>query len=257
MITNIKENHFSKRKFLHAFLLLFGISIILGPNSVGQQGRLVHYLTVNRHDSVNPSLINKTTVRARFEYASSILQINTHECYGEEVACCVAFALQGDVGTFGGAGLDIIDDEQELNQVWAKPGNFKVVNAINFCEGKGVCPKYINDMLVGCAQCPSDPPNAIVIAAAPGDVWAHEFGHTRGLYDRDDCEKWIMHPTALFTNAVNTWECDSFRVGGVPDKSLCPQTPALSQWGLIILVALIVLSTWVVLRKRKAVGSYL
>ena len=34
-----------------------------------------------------------------------------------------------------------------------------------------------------------------------------------------------------------------------------PQVPAFTQWGLIILVALIVFSTWVVLRRRNAVPS--
>jgi len=35
----------------------------------------------------------------------------------------------------------------------------------------------------------------------------------------------------------------------------CPEIPTLTQWGLIMLVVLIVFSTWVVLRRRKAVVS--
>lgn len=40
---------------------------------------------------------------------------------------------------------------------------------------------------------------------------------------------------------------------GTDKLRVVPFTPALTQWGLIILVALIVFSTWVVLRRRKAV----
>ena len=42
---------------------------------------------------------------------------------------------------------------------------------------------------------------------------------------------------------------------GAYEAPAAPSLPALSEWGLVVLVVLLVLSTWVVLRRRKAVVS--
>jgi len=68
-----------------------------------------------------------------------------------------------------------------------------------------------------------------------------------------------IHPTGclpLFTSPIPGQGMHVANLVTAQHNVNIPITPTLTEWGLIILVLLIVFSTWVVLRRRRTVGSY-
>jgi hypothetical protein len=68
-----------------------------------------------------------------------------------------------------------------------------------------------------------------------------------------------IHPTGclpLFTSPIPGQGAHVANLVSAQHNVNIPITPTLTEWGLIILVLLIVFSTWVVLRRRRTVGSY-
>jgi hypothetical protein len=242
MIKRIKKNGFLKL-ITPCTLLLLVIILSSRNGAMGQDYKYVHYFTVSGH--VNQPFTN-TQADVKFGVASSLLKVNNYSC-PDEVSCCVEMRRWGDVSTFGvpGDGLDVITNDYELNLVFAQPANFKVVTWVQDCCGW-------SGPIEGCCQVGVH--NTVIVAYAPGNSWAHAFGHNQGLPERDDCNFNIMHTYDFgYNNSVNRTECDSFKAGGLIEGT-CPRTPTLSEWGLIVLVVLIVFSTWVVLKRRKVIG---
>ena len=107
------------------------------------------------------------------------------------------------------AGPASIDSRQELEQVFNLPGNYKVVDDVNFC-GYALAP-----MAVGCSGPWSFPSMAVerILAVREGVLWAHEYGHAKGLPHRPDTDTdALMHPIIEVPHAkISAPECEAFR----------------------------------------------
>ena len=122
-----------------------------------------------------------------------------------DVSCSVAaLARNGDVTTFS-TGNGIVNSQADFNTIIGLAGFTKVVNQINWCGS--IAPNWI-----GCSPTPGT--SLLVVrytSNQEGILWAHEYGHTRGLGHRNDSDA-IMNAT-ISTNRtkVNQTECDSLR----------------------------------------------
>ena len=123
-----------------------------------------------------------------------------------DVACAVELVRQGDVTAFT-AGDGSIDSQAEFETVVVNsPGNVKVVNAINWCS-------TLKPNVIGCAPRPG---SALAVVRftenQEGILWAHEYGHNKGLSHRTDDQNVVMFPS-IATNRlrVNQAECDAYR----------------------------------------------
>lgn len=121
-----------------------------------------------------------------------------------DVACGAAFVRDGLVTSFA-TGDGSIDSLAELNAVLGLPGYVKVVNAINWCGGFGVG-------IIGCAPVPGNSLTVVRFTAnLEGILWAHEYGHTRGLSHRNNVNA-VMNPFIVDTaRRVNDAECNAIK----------------------------------------------
>ncbi len=192
------------KSILLASLVLFATT----DATLRAQNNHVMKITVARH----AALADDGGAAAKYAAGTALLQTNDNVC--NDVACCVTLTQSGTTGVFGMAadGLDVITSEAELNQVFAVNGfHTKVVTSASNCCG-------VAGAILGCAK--TNARNIVMVATAPADVWAHEFGHTQGLAHNDTCAQLIMHATNLNTNAVTQAECNAFRMN--PDETLAP-----------------------------------
>lgn len=134
-------------------------------------------------------------------------------CASPDVACPVSFARSGDIALFGsvGDGLNHITTEAELNSVLSVPGaRVKFVDAIDYCGSS-------NPSIIACANTPGS--SMVIETGYSGSiVFAHEYGHNRGLNHRDDCINNLMRSSvneAITQGVVNASECSAFGGGGV------------------------------------------
>jgi hypothetical protein len=151
-----------------------------------------HTLTIARHDDVE---MRDARVDRHLSQATAL-----------QVACAVALVRTAAVGSFGrhADDLDVIDDSEELNAVFAVPADIKIVRAIKYCDDT-------ERNYGGCTL--QNQQNMIVTAGASKETWAHEFGHSRGIDDRctNDCGEWIMTSGRTGRKAIDADECSSFR----------------------------------------------
>lgn len=138
---------------------------------------------------------------AIFRTASDVLQSVEFNC--PDLATNVTFVRDGDIETFN-EGNAVVTTEAQLDDLFALPQDFKVVEAMI-----GVCGSEPSDLttLLGCAFSNG---SVVIIADAPPDVWAHEWGHVQGLGHRDNCGSNLMHASNLETDAVNQRERAAF-----------------------------------------------
>lgn len=183
-------------------MLMLSVVVILVA-----QSNVVHPITVARHTA---TAFTDADAAGKLNQATTLLQTKDRST---DVPCAVTLQFSGTVNSFGTTTdrLDIIDSEAELQQVLLiNSHRVKVVTSIQVPFGQQFCNTPGLASLLGCSQTPG---NSIVMAlrAAP-DVWAHEFGHNKGLPDRDDPgRKNIMHGSAARTDEVNAIECTSYR----------------------------------------------
>jgi hypothetical protein len=91
-----------------------------------------------------------------------------------------------DVSTFSGAGLDIIETEEEIDAVLGGPDGGYLVHSVWYCAS-------FSTSIVGCAGIGADT-FVVSLDAEDSDilpvVTAHERGHNSGLYHaaNDYCE---------------------------------------------------------------------
>ncbi len=80
-----------------------------------------------------------------------------------------------------------------------------VVQQINFCGSA-------SSNIVGCANTPGTCMVIVRISASfEGQLWAHEYGHTKGLQHRSDSQA-LMNPTILTTTkGLTNDECNIYR----------------------------------------------
>ncbi len=133
----------------------------------------------------------------------------------EDVACCTTMTREGTVQTFGTSvdGLDVIDDSTEMSAVMDDPvARFKVVRAINYCDGPGT-------NIIGCAWRPGH--GSAVVRRTNNDsealLWIHEYGHNVGLPHNTASSIYLMYGIDYGTNSGLTQsECDIYHS---PDPS--------------------------------------
>ena len=185
-----------------------GLLLWIEP-ATGESARplITHELTVSYHRSIHLSP----------EQVRNILQRMSRDVLGE---CDVAFKLVGEVEPFAsGRTPHTISDQDDLEAVHREPADVKVVKAIDFCKRESI----FEGEFIGCSWRPRGRPKTMIVTQVePGlrpILWAHEFGHTRGLPHRRNPEA-LMTPCTLFGDnlQVTTRECSCFRKnrGGCP-----------------------------------------
>jgi hypothetical protein len=161
-----------------------------------------HQLSVRRHSTTQITNANADSILAA---ATNILRTDSG---ANDVACSVNLRRVNDVAVFT-QGDGSIDSQAEFNAMIALRGRVKVVNAINWC----------GDTIPGIIGCAPAPGNSQLVVRTDqdleGEVWAHEFGHTRGLPHRPTTPNnvgAVMFPMALADNTrVNQTECSAYR----------------------------------------------
>ncbi|MCE3253460.1 MAG: hypothetical protein K0Q67_2480, partial [Cellvibrio sp.] len=161
------------------------------------------------------AIVNKALAVSRFTTASitnaeadqilgnatNVLQANNGN---GDVACQVSMSRSGNVSTFA-TGDGSIDSSAEFNAVISTPG-VKVVNRINWCGS-------LAPNIIGCAPVPGSAFTVVRYSSGitEGILWAHEYGHTRGLNHRNDATA-VMNGTIASTHLnVTATECNAFR----------------------------------------------
>jgi hypothetical protein len=153
--------------------------------------------------------------RAIFDQASKALQTKDGP---NDVPCKVTLLMAGDVSTFDYPTPTEIDTPDDFRTVCLSPGYVHVVNAINDCAGTTV---------PGIAGCSDTPGKCIVVVRIEnldspdeeGLLWAHEYGHTKGLLHRSD-ENAIMNSYLGKTERqVDKVECLAFMGQANPNQN--------------------------------------
>jgi len=166
----------------------------------------VYQLTVSIHEAVS---MTQNDVKDILKRASNLLHQKPN-------SCDIEFKLKGITHFASPPPADIID-EMSLEQVQNVPGDVKVVRSIKFCVGKN----WENGVF-GCSWRPDDHlPRTVIVTPPPHDgsyddevLWAHEFGHTRGLPHRTDDPDALMQACISPDHTqVNKSECRHFLAG--------------------------------------------
>lgn len=183
-----------------AAVLLAGL-LLLGGACSGTDGDsscndfTVQPIQVSSHSSTGITNGRASQILAA---ASDVLQTDDG---ADDVPCCVTFQQDGAVSTFTD-GDGSIDSRAEFTAVIGLPGTVKVVNQINWCGS-------FAPNIIGCAPRPGNSLTVIRFAAnQEGILWAHEYGHTRGLSHRSDRGDLVMFPS-IGTNRVKVNEAES------------------------------------------------
>ena len=173
---------------------------------------------------------------------------------GNDIECPVRFLRSGSVSNHAGVSNTINTDSQ-MNRVMNLSGYAKVVHKINRCGGLSAM------TIIGCARaaptqsmvmedlkdndvvstpascvtcegglcydiCAALDPNPTIVGLVPleGMLWAHEFGHTKGLNHRLGDARAVMNDViATFSRNVIRSECDAFQL---PAGRFVPPPPA-------------------------------
>lgn len=194
-------------------VLCVGLLMWVGPADAQQQP---FSLTVGIHTAVDPDYKNK--IDKILEAASKVLE-----------QCNVTIERKGDFGSFGSPnGNGEITGPGERDAVHRENFDIKVVKSIGFCRGAATGLGGLGGIF-GCSwdplpnKLPETPQRKSIIVAETktnelaiefaGKVWAHEFGHFKGLPHRDE-------PNALMVTCevgepqnkeINSAECSCVR----------------------------------------------
>ncbi len=157
-----------------------------------------HVVQISRHESADIG-----EARADQILADATLLLQAWDGPGDDT-CPTGLTRKGPVTVFSD-GDGSVDSEKELDEVIAAPGRIKVVKSINWCNG-------IAPDIKGCTRLGGK--GVVVTRAAihqEGVIWAHEFGHSKGLPHRD-ADGALMDPKlATLHRRVNKGECDALR----------------------------------------------
>ncbi len=154
-----------------------------------------------RRFSPSPPPLSNTRASTILSDMTTVLRINDGP---GDVACKVKkFVRDGSVTTFT-TGDGSIDSSAEFNALIAIPGHVKAVRLINWCS-------VLIPNIAGCAPRPG---NSFVVVrittGLEGILWAHEYGHNRGLRHRNDSNA-VMNPVLGSTRRrVNSNECAAY-----------------------------------------------
>jgi len=176
--------------------------LLLAESATGEGARplITHELTVSHHRSIQVSA----------DQVRNILKRMSRDVLGE---CGVAFKLVGEVEPFASRHTPhTISDKDDLEAVHREPADVKVVKAIDFCKRDSV----FEGEFIGCSWRPKRRPKTMIVTQVEAGLrpilWAHEFGHTRGLPHRRNPEA-LMTPCTLFgdNDQLTSHECSCFR----------------------------------------------
>ena len=184
-----------------------GTAVVLGLWTSAAAQPVTHRLEVNRFVGTPFTESEADEILAK---AGRVLTVDDDMAGPEDIACEVEFRRRGTIGTFTGVGA--ILDPQELHAVLGQDGDAKVVNSISWCGEK----PRIGFSFGGCSDGKTF---AVVGTARPlghaGVLWAHEFGHTKGLSMAGNHPRPAPAVMAGRVDAanrhVNEAECSAFR----------------------------------------------
>jgi hypothetical protein len=101
--------------------------------------------------------------------------------------------------------LEIIDNAQDLENVFALSPQVKIVQAITWCGYDG--------NFQGCTRFVNGTRNIILTATASAAAWAHEFGHSAGISGHDQsCPDRIMYGFANVPDTRSVITADEYAV---------------------------------------------
>jgi hypothetical protein len=201
------------------FIMCLGALLWAGSASAEKQKQ--YFLKVSIHKDVQPRMTKAEVESLLQRVSSKVLS-----------SCNVRLRLDGKIQTFSSAPSDI-KNSKDLEAVHRVPAHIKVVQTISSCIGR---PPFS-----GCSFRPDtsfrktmivtrDPP--LVDDERPL-LWAHEFGHTKGLFHRIDDELALMTPCEIkvFNKNLTKDECTCFRKGpkGCPIPEPTPQVSCPAQ----------------------------
>ena len=140
--------------------------------------------------------------------ATNVLAIKDNEA---DITCRITIYRRDDVNPFH-IGNGTIMNNHDLQAVFGRYNDIRVVNFISYCGGK------TNPSIVGCAQTSGGAAfNSIIVERTARDVegilWAHEFLHTYGLgHRKGSCL--VMNDTLLpHSREINDTECQALQPG--------------------------------------------
>jgi hypothetical protein len=209
-------------------IVCLAVLLWVGPASAQQ----VYSLKVSIHKDVPP--LTGDQVDQALDRASDLLKEPGNKCN-------ITLKRNGPVQTFefdsAPKNIRNLDDLEAVHRV---PGDVKIVESIHFCMGR-----YDKRGFWGCSWRPDGLPKTVIVVRGmrPGPVvgrdtryilWAHEFGHTKGLHHRVDDKRALMTPCDIerVTRSITTDECTCFQNGaaGCPiappkQEAACPARP--------------------------------
>jgi Matrixin len=191
-------------------------------NAQRTQTQIPFRLTVGVHDheTVSPDRVDKI-----LEEASKVLK-----------KCNVVLTRKGSVGKFTAPNTaphqeGLIKNRRDRDAVHKVEFDFKVVETpFFFCRG------IENEAVMGCAFDPPPPPakqlpqHQSMIVGNTSDlkltakIWAHEFGHRRGLSHRNEKNALMACKVERENDEISQHECDCIRKG--PQFCTDPVEPA-------------------------------
>ena len=184
-----------------------GTAVVLGLCTSAAAQPVTHRLEVNRFVGTPFTESEADEILAE---AGRVLTVDDDKAGPDDTACEVEFDRRGTIGTFTSVGA--ILSPPELRTVLAEDGDAKVVNSISWC---GTRPR-IGFSFGGC----SDGSTFTVVGTTrslghAGVLWAHEFGHTKGLYltgNHPRSAPAVMAASVAAANRhVDEAECSAFR----------------------------------------------
>jgi hypothetical protein len=157
-----------------------------------------------------PAVLTDAQARRILSESTKILQTQD---FPTDTACAVTFSLSPNLVTAESV-PSVINSAADFNAVCAHHGFAHAVVALNWCKTQ------ILGGATGCSQTPG--PCMLVIrlaeyaSTAAGDIegilWAHEFGHTRGLPHRKS-EMAVMNPYLGPTErGITKAECEAYKI---------------------------------------------
>ena len=178
---------------------------VLGVHAViAAQTTVTHRLEVNRVGDV--VILAEREADEILAKMGHILQADDDGAGPNDVPCEVEFTRDGAVGALTTT-TGSISTEDEFGQLIKLPGDVKIVDFIEWCYSS-----RINTTYWGC----TDGTTFAVVNGLPSVlaavVWAHEFGHIRGLSHRVGDPSMIMNtPAAAENRRVDGRECRRYR----------------------------------------------
>lgn len=164
---------------------------------------VVQNLSICLHGTAS---LTPVEAQAAMNVAGDVLQKSD---FAGDIACPVSFKLSGKIAGSNDHSQKRIKSDDDFRKTCSQPGYAHVVDAIDYCG--------VDAPALGCSR--ANPPCMVVVRAYSDDfpddegiLWAHEYGHTKGLQHRDpDDETAVMNRyIGLTERGINQTECNAF-----------------------------------------------